>query len=167
MVRKERSNRLVCRPMSGLVQQVFRNCYGTRLILSGPYQADKSRYHRLSLRTASSCVTPGAFNLFNAFPSRAKAGVNCSGQGLHATSPQAGPKMSIVLSMAAGPTPIPRNFGRISNRSMISRSHSEASYSSSISSLQSPVSPWNRRLQILPIPYSWELLCWVVGTRSA
>jgi hypothetical protein len=37
----------------------------------------------LSLRTASSCPTPGGFNLFKDFRSRAKAGVNCSGQRLH------------------------------------------------------------------------------------
>src|ERR1700688_435403 len=52
---------------------------------------------------------------------------NCSGQGLHATNPQAGPKMSIVLSMAIGPTPVPRNLGLISMQSMINRSHPEAS----------------------------------------
>ncbi len=92
---------------------------------AGPYQADKSRSHRPARSQALTSMPSGyaqphlvprrgAFNLFNAFPSRAKAGVNCSGNGLHATSPQAGPKMSIVLSTAAGPTPIPRNFGRIS-----------------------------------------------------
>ena len=42
----QRSNRLVCRPIPGLSQQVFRNYYGSRLILSGPYQANKSRSHR-------------------------------------------------------------------------------------------------------------------------
>src|SRR6267154_732032 len=103
--------------------------------------------YALSLRIASSLPTLGVFNLFNAFRSRAKAGVNCSGQGLHATNPQTGPKMSIVLSTAIGPTPVPRNFGVISMQSMINRSHPEASYSSCTSSFQQPVSKSNRSSQ--------------------
>jgi hypothetical protein len=60
--------------------------------------------------------------------------------------------MSIALSMAVGPTPIPRNFGQISNQSMISRSHSEASIF--ILYFVSPVTGihMEQELQILTIP---------------
>src|SRR6266403_1145105 len=107
--------------------------------------------YALSFFTASSCPTPGAFNLLRAFRSRAKEGVNCSGQGLHATNPQNGPKISIILSMAIVPTPVPRNFDLISMQSMINRSHPDASYSSRISSFQQPVSKSNRSSQYAAI----------------
>jgi hypothetical protein len=111
---KKGKNRLVCRPSRRLRQKAFR----TSLIPAGPYPGDEFRSHRAprsraETSTPSACARPHpvqhrVLSIFSISSDRgAKAGVNCSGQGLHATNPRPEPRMSIVLSTAAGPTPKP------------------------------------------------------------
>jgi hypothetical protein len=83
----QRSNRLVCRPIPGLGQQVFRNCYGTRLILSGPTQLT----HSLILSHAGCFQSLQCLSITSEGRSKLQRP-----KVLHPTSPQAGPKMTIV-----------------------------------------------------------------------
>jgi len=155
----QRSNRLVCRPSQRLGQQVFRNVCLSHLILFGPCQADKSRFspaaRSLALTsTPSACARPQfvphrvLFNLFQSFPIAGEARSKLQRPRFARYQSANWTKMSIVLSMAIGPTPVPRNFGLISMQSMINRSHPEASYSSCTSSFQQPVSRSNRSFPI-------------------